>query len=162
MSTSTPHLFALISGSNPLAIRRYSFASSSSPDFFASSAAVLNILCRSNNTANCLSCRVANVVLVCEILGDIAVLGPAVGGCNAEGFSGVMIVDSEAAPLPDWVWDAKELSVSSAFRGAPGISGYHMNNKFPVHSMHDSCYSNLYKIPGGSGSSSNGIGFPSL
>lgn len=124
MSTSTPHLFALISGSNPLAIRRYSFASSSSPDFFAFRSAVLNILCRSNNTANCLSCRVANVVLVCEILGDIAVLGPAVWGCNAEGFSGVMIVDSEAAPSPDWVWDAKELSVSSAFRGAPGIGGY--------------------------------------
>ena len=43
MSTGTPHLLALINGSIPFAILRYSFAWAISPVFLASSAACLNM-----------------------------------------------------------------------------------------------------------------------
>lgn len=94
MSTGTPHLLALIKGSMPLAILRYSLASGISPDFFASSAACLNIFCRSNNIASCLSCRVAKAVFLGGTCGDTLGTGPLAGGRRA-GFSGVITTDPE-------------------------------------------------------------------
>jgi hypothetical protein len=125
ISTGTPHLLALIRGSIPLAIRRYSLANSSSFDFFASSAACLNILCRSCNTANCLSCRVAKGVFVGKIFGGCAGIRVLVEDCRDEGFSKVIMVDSDGGVSLDCAGVITgPTSISSAFRGAPGMGGY--------------------------------------
>jgi hypothetical protein len=122
ISTGTPHLLALIKGSIPL-------ANSISLDFFASRAACLNKLCRSSNIANCLSCRVAKGVFVGEIFCDCAGIRVLVGGCIVEGFSGFLMVVSDGGVSLDCAGVITSPSISSTFRGAPGMGGYPKEKK---------------------------------
>ena len=67
MSTGKPLFDASISGSKPLASRKYSLAWFISPLRFACSAASLNSFCRATRNANCFSWRDCGVLRTIEL-----------------------------------------------------------------------------------------------